>query len=431
MHYQLAEARVLIGDGRYWENGFVEVMDQRIVAIGPSSSMPKGAIRVPLDGRVVIPGMIDLHTHLVGGDKIIGRGDNATSYKMTEPLAKAVLDSIEAAAVTVRAGVTTVQDLGSRDYVDVFMRDGQAAGMFLAPRILAAGPGVFVPGGHGSFWEPDRGVEGVDEVVRRVRELSLRSVDVIKVVSADGPEFSGDWTTAQSTSEEIAAAFAEGRRLGKRTTAHAMGAEAMINAALGGAETVQHGWYLTEEAVETLVGSDCFLVPTLGEVVDIVKNGPALDMPWAEDFASERNKIFERITFAIDAGVKIAMGSDCGGVEAHFHGANAEELVWYQECGLSSEEALATATINAARALRLEDHLGTLEEGKVADILVLEDDPRDDLRNLTKALVCVIQSGVPVRDDRALFEPIQFPIRTMLAKEHQAKIDAFKAASSH
>lgn len=426
MGYVLADALILNGDGRYVENGSIEIRDGRIVKVASSSIPASGDHIFSLDGRIVMPGLIDLHTHLVGGDKALGQGDNALSYKMADPLAKAILESVESAAVTVYSGVTTVQDLGARDYVDVFLRNAHREGLVSAPRILATGAGVFVPGGHGSFWEPSRGVNGPVEAVKRVRELSLAGVDVIKVVSADGPEFSGDWTTVQSTPEEIEAAFGEARRLGKRTTAHAMGGEAMVNVARGGAETIQHGWYLTEEACDWLVESDMYLVPTLGEVVDIVEQGPALDMPWASDFGSERDGIFERIAYAIQRGVKIAMGSDCGGVEAHFHGANADELVWYQECGLSADAAIASATIEAARALRLDTHLGTVEEGKLADMLILEGDPRDNLRYLQERLVGVIQGGEIVRDDAGVLGGIKPKTITRLAQKRLETISSVK-----
>ncbi|MDE0106663.1 MAG: amidohydrolase family protein [Bryobacterales bacterium] len=430
MHYALVDALILTGDGREHSNGAIEIFDGRIVKVGSSLSLPAVDEIVPLDGRVVMPGLIDLHTHLVGGDKALGQGDNALSYKMADPLAKAVLESVEAAAVTIQSGVTTVQDLGARDYLDIFLRNAQREGLITAPRILAAGAGVFVPGGHGSFWEPNRGVEGSVEAVRRVKELSLAGVDVIKVVSADGPEFSGDWTTVQSTPDEIEAAFCEARRLGKRTTAHAMGGEAMINVARGGAETIQHGWYLTEEACDWLVKADIHLVPTLGEVVDIVEQGPAPDMPWASDFGCERDGIFERISYAIQRGVKIAMGSDCGGVEAHFHGANADELVWYQECGLSSDAAIASATIEAARALRVDAQLGTIEEGKLADMLILRSDPRDNLRYVQDRLVGVIQGGEVVRDDAGILGGIKAKAITELAQKRLETISAAKWAAA-
>ena len=430
MHYALVDAVILTGGGRYFANGSVEISDGRIVKVSSSSTLPAVDDIFPLDGRIVMPGLIDLHTHLVGGDKALGQGDNVLSYKMAEPLAKAVLESVEAAAVTLQSGVTTVQDLGARDYLDVFLRNAQREGLISGPRILATGAGVFVPGGHGSFWEPSRGVDGPVEAVRRVRELSLAGVDVIKVVSADGPEFSGDWTTVQSTPEEIDSAFGEARRLGRRTTAHAMGGEAMVNVARGGAETIQHGWYLTEEACDWLVKADIHLVPTLGEVVDIVEQGSALDMPWASDFGRERDGIFERIAYAIQRGVKIAMGSDCGGVEAHFHGANSDELVWYQECGLSAEAAIASATVEAARALRLDAQLGTIEGGKLADILILGEDPRDNLRYLQDRLVGVIQGGEVVRDDSGILGGIKPKTITQLAQKRLETISSAKWAAA-
>jgi imidazolonepropionase-like amidohydrolase len=241
-----------------------------------------------------MPGLIDLHTHIVGGDNAIGHGDEATTFKMSDPLIKAVLDSVEAAQVTLNAGITTVREIGSRDFIDVYLRAAQAAGQIEAPRILATGPGVFMTGGHGNFWQPDRPADGIAEVVKRVRELVHNKVDVIKVVSADGPETLGSWTTVQSTREEIAAAFAEAKRLGRRTASHAMGPDAIRNVVLGGGDTVEHGWYLTEESCRLMIEHGTYLIPTLGNVVDIIHKGGALQMPWTAMMAEDEPAIFER-----------------------------------------------------------------------------------------------------------------------------------------
>jgi len=253
---------------------------------------------------------------MVGGDNAIGLGDEATTFKMSDPLIKAVLDSVEAAGVTLHAGITTAREIGSRDYIDVYLRAAQAAGQIEAPRILATGPGVFMTGGHGNFWQPDRAADGVAEVVKRVRELVHNKVDVIKVVSADGPETLGRWTTVQSTPEEIAAAFTEAKRLGRRTASHAMGPDAIRNVVLGGGDTVEHGWYLTEESCRLMAERGTYLIPTLGNVVDIIHKGPSLQMPWTAMMAEDEPAIFERHAMAVELGVKIAMGSDCGGNEA-------------------------------------------------------------------------------------------------------------------
>jgi len=407
MSIVLVGARLLVGDGSEIDDAVVEFENGRITSVGGPGSRADADVAVDLEGRTLLPGLIDLHTHMVGGDNAIGLGDEATTFKMSDPLIKAVLDSVEAAGVTLHAGITTAREIGSRDYIDVYLRAAQAAGQIEAPRILATGPGVFMTGGHGNFWQPDRAADGVAEVVKRVRELVHNKVDVIKVVSADGPETLGRWTTVQSTPEEIAAAFTEAKRLGRRTASHAMGPDAIRNVVLGGGDTVEHGWYLTEESCRLMAERGTYLIPTLGNVVDIIHKGPSLQMPWTAMMAEDEPAIFERHAMAVELGVKIAMGSDCGGNEARQHGSNADELQCYVRCGMSPMAAITSATLGAARAVWLDDEVGSVEPGKLADLVIVDGDPLADISLLVSGIVGVVQSGRVVRDDLGLLADVR------------------------
>ena len=403
----LVGGRLLVGDGSEIEDAVVEIENGRFASVGGPDTRVDGGVIVDLEGRTLLPGLIDLHTHMVGGDNAIGHGDEATTFKMSDPVIKAVLDSVEAARVTLHAGVTTVREIGCRDYIDVYLREAQATGQIEGPRILATGPGVAMTGGHGNFWQPDRTADGVDGVIRRVRELVHHKVDVIKVVSADGPETLGQWTTVQSTPEEIAAAFGEAKRLGRRTASHAMGPEAIRNVVLGGGDTVEHGWYLAEESCRLMVEHGTYLVPTLGNVVDIIHKGPALQMPWASMMAADEPAIFRRHAMAVELGVKMAMGSDCGGNEARQHGSNADELQCYVRCGMSPLAALTAGTLEAARAVRLDGEIGSVEPGKLADLAIVDGDPLEDIGLLVSGVVGVVQGGRVVRDDLGLLEEVR------------------------
>jgi imidazolonepropionase-like amidohydrolase len=396
----LIGAHLITGDGGEVDEASVTVEDGQISAVGnPMPGRGAGEIVVDLEGRTLMPGLIDLHTHMVGGDNAIGHGDEATTFKMNEPLIKAVLDSVEAAWVTLAAGITTTREIGCRDYIDVYLRGAQAAGQIEAPRILATGPGVAMTGGHGNFWQPEAAADGAAAVIHRVRELVHNKVDVIKVVSSDGPETLGEWWTVQSTPDEVAAAFAEARRLGRRTAAHAMGGEAISNVVRGGVDTVEHGWYLSEEACQLMADQGTYLVPTLGNVIDIIHKGPSLEMPWATMMAADEDAIFDRMRMALELGVKIAMGSDCGGNEARQHGSNADELECYVRFGMSAMDAIVSATLEAARALWLDDNIGSVAEGKTADLIIVDGDPLSDIGLLSRSVVGVIQAGRVVRDD--------------------------------
>jgi imidazolonepropionase-like amidohydrolase len=234
-------------------------------------------------------------------------------------------------------------------------------------------------------------------------------VDVIKIVSADGPETLGEWTTVQTTAEEANACFSEARRLGRITASHAMGPEAIGNVCRAGVDTVEHGWYLSEESCAIALEHGTRFVPTLGNVVAIIHDGPKYEMPWAEMMAADEQAIFERYAMAVEMGVPIAMGSDCGGNEAHRHGNNAMELECYVRCGMSPLDAIGSATLEAAKVLRLDSEIGSIAEGKVADLVVIDGNPLDDISLTRTNVIGVVQAGTVRRDDLGLLDVLKRP----------------------
>jgi imidazolonepropionase-like amidohydrolase len=217
----------------------------------------------------------------------------------------------------------------------------------------------------------------------------------------------GQWWTVQTTPDELAAAFAEARRLGRRTATHAMGVEAVANAVGAGVDTIEHGWYISEESCQLMAEKGTYLIPTLGNVVDIIHKGPGLRMPWAEMMAADEPAIFERHSMAIAMGVNIAMGSDCGGNEARVHGFNVDELECYVRCGMTPARALQSATLDAARAVRLDSEIGSVEPGKLADLVIIDGDPTGNISLAVSGVVGVIQGGEVRRDDLDLLSPIR------------------------
>ena len=147
-------AHLITGDGRDFDKASVKVEAGRITEIRTDGQSLRAAVVVDLQGRALTPGFIDLHDHMVGGDNAIGHGDEYISFKIGGPIINAVLDSVEAARKTLHAGITSAREIGARDFIDVAMKRAQAQGQIEAPRMLAAGPGVWMTGGHGSFWQP-------------------------------------------------------------------------------------------------------------------------------------------------------------------------------------------------------------------------------------------------------------------------------------
>jgi len=405
-------ANLITGDGSDYDDATVKIEGNRIVEVETNGGTVSADHHVDLEGRTLIPGLIDVHVHMIGGDKAIGFGDEATTFRMYEPIPKALLDGVEAARTTLHAGYTAVREIAAREYLDVFLRDAQRKGQIDGPRMLATGPGVYMTGGHGSFFKEEEAADSPWEMVKRVRELVRHKVDVIKIVSADGPETLGKWWTVQTTREEAEACFAEARRLGRQTASHAMGVEGIENVVLAGVDTVEHGWYMDESSCRLMIGHGATLVGTLSNVVAIIHNGPALFMPWAEMMAADEEAVFERHTMAVELGVPIAMGSDCGGNESHRHGQNALELECYVRCGMTPMQAITSATREGARVMRMSDDIGTIEPGKLADLVVIDGDPLTDISLVRTGVVGVVQDGRVVRDDLGLMDGLRADRRT-------------------
>jgi imidazolonepropionase-like amidohydrolase len=347
--------------------------------------------------------MIDAHIHMVGGDKTIGfDGEPAVMRTDGHATAKALLEGVAAARVTLQAGFTTVREVGARDYLDVALKRAQRSGLVEGPRMLVAGPGVWPTGGSGSHLEPDVGVDDEHDARRRVRELVARGVDVIKIVSADGPPTVDPGLTVYPTAAEIEAVFAEATRLGRLKAAHAMAHEAVEAVVHAGTDTVEHAWYLSEENCHTLLRSDAYLVGTLSNAWAMAQRGAELGFPWAAMMVQDTPAIYDRYRMAIDLGVRIAVGTDVGGNITHRYGENARELEAYVECGMSPLQAIASATLDAARAIKLDMRIGSIEEGKLADLVVIDGDPLTDISLTRTGVVAVLQGGAVRRDDLGL-----------------------------
>jgi imidazolonepropionase-like amidohydrolase len=328
--------------------------------------------RADVAGMTVLPGLIDCHVHLV----YAGEAHPSAALDPLSP-AQVAVKALHNAVTTLKGGITSVRDCGGKDYIEFAVRDACNAGTFLGPTIRAAGRMICMTGGHGN--RIGRVADGVDDVVKAVREQVHAGSDFIKIMATGGVMTPGvNPEDAHYSFAEISAGIAEGHRFHKHCASHAQGAEGILNAVRGGIDSIEHGIFMDEECVEEMTRRGTFLVPTLAAVRNIVA-GAEQGIP---AFVVEKaRRVFERHKQAIRtfhaAGGRIAMGTDAG-TPFNRHGENALELRYMIDIGIPPADALKSATANAADLLRLADR-GWLREGFAADLLVVAGDPLADI----------------------------------------------------
>lgn len=397
----LTGARLLDGTGTpVAEAAAVLVEDGRIARVGAASdAIPEGARVVDLGGRMLLPGLIDAHVHLKHEPRPPAAG--------AEPVWPGASKHFVAAGLCelLRMGFTTVRDVGSYGDDVVEARQAMRYGAFRGPRVLTCGRIVSptAPGGRffpGMYREAD----GPDDVRRAVREQLRRGADFIKIMSTGARSVElEDPDPPQVTPTEIAALVEEAHRLGYRVAAHAEGLAGTELAIEHDVDTIEHGMYLHRrpDLLERMAANGQFLVPTLSCFYGVAgRSDPASPQPaetWspllvelAEFNLEEADKTLKA---ARDIGVRIATGFDWMPL-----GANALEIVRMVRHGLSTSEALVASTSAAAAAAGLDAHVGTVEPGKLADLVVVDGDPLDDVEQLLdrKRIWLVLQLGEPV-----------------------------------
>jgi imidazolonepropionase-like amidohydrolase len=397
--------------GRVWDGtgsdprpGSVVVRDGRIAGIeSPNATLPAGATRIDAAGCFVMPGMIDSHVHL--------SSNGAANYELQRLKDLLPLQALRGAANArkmMMAGFTTVRDLSSAGFMNVAIRQAFDEGVFVGPRVLAAGMSLTVPGGHGdSYYRPEISVaregiiNGPDEARRTVREWVKMRVDLIKLLVTGGVMTDGsDVGALQWTQDELNAAIGQAHQLGVKVAGHCHGAAGVKAGIKAGIDTIEHGTMLDEEAVALMAKHGTYLVPTIIAGKHIVDHGTAGGI--APHVVRKGEQIGEwhrkSVTMAHRAGVKIAFGTDCG-TPFNRPGENALELGYMVECGISPSEALQMATRVAADASGLSDKVGTLEPGKLADVIVVNGEPLSDIAVMANRsnIAYVIRNGAVVR----------------------------------
>ncbi|MGQ9585994.1 MAG: amidohydrolase family protein [Anaerolineae bacterium] len=376
---------VLDGLGGILERGSVLVEGCRITYVGVERKEHRGAdLLYDLDGRTLMPGMIDTHVHCVGGDfDPAHEGDS---------VAMAVLRTVPTVRRALLAGVTTMRTAGSRDYIDLDLRDAIRQGLVDGPRIVACGRGITMTGGH--LHEIAAEVDGVDAVRREVRYQIKRGVDSIKIVGLSGGVATAnqDIQAEQFTLEEVMVAVYEAHKAGKTVFGHAIGERGILNGIRAGIDSIDHGIFLTEEACDLMKEKGTYYVPTLGPMHYYTERRKA--EPWRIERAeTTREPHLRSFKLALEKGLTFAMGSDCGFASRFPNGENALELELMVRHGMTPMAAIVASTGNAARLLRLEGLVGSVAAGKLADLIIVDANPLDDITALQHDIALVMKEG--------------------------------------
>ncbi|MDZ7727068.1 MAG: amidohydrolase family protein [Dehalococcoidia bacterium] len=367
----------------------------RIVAVGGDATAPDGAYVIECDGRFVLPGLIDCHVHLASSGE-----PGALTQSMAEPAHLRSLRAARHAEATLQAGFTTVRDLGAPEHLNIHLALAVEQGLVAGPRIRAAGMGVTMTGGHGHGFIA-READGPDEVRKAVREQLRAGATAIKLFATGGVMTPGvDPRSASLGEDELAAAVDEAHKAFRVAAAHAQGTEGIRNAVLAGVDSIEHGVWLDDEIIALMVERGTYLVPTLTAPHHIAHGGEAAGIPgYMVDKAWQvLEDHIASFRAAVNAGVPVAMGTDQG-TPLSYPGENAQEIIRMAENGLEPVDALLAATAWASELLQMEERVGRLREGLLADIIVCDSDPLADLAVLTEPgqPAVVIKEGALVR----------------------------------
>jgi imidazolonepropionase-like amidohydrolase len=365
----------------------VTVTDGRIMTIEPGrAAAPAGAEFIDLGDKTLLPGLIDLHVHLTGDPG----GDFRN--EAVDPDEWGVVVGVKNAAITLRAGFTTVREAGSAQYTAFSLRRGTAEGLIEGPRIIAAGVPLSIIGGHGDvtgFREDvhailDQGYTctGAVECAEKVRKASRAGADVIKITATGGVlSQQGRGLGAHFSNDELVSIADTAHSLGLKVMAHAHGERGIEAAAAAGIDSIEHGTFADDAALKVMKAKGTYLVPTLMAFEGVRERlGKGIYTPTVEEkVRMTLGRVGQAVTRAKALGVPIAFGTDAGVFE---HGRNAGEFALLVKAGLTPREALASATTTAARLLSMENEIGRIAPGMSADMIAVDGDPLGDVTTL-------------------------------------------------
>lgn len=385
------------------------IEDDAIKDIGPELKTEETGLTIDAKGKTVMPGLIDAHLHLMGI-----RGYNPILVYVDPPFLRATRGVADVRNL-IEAGFTAVRCAGSN--LSISLNRAIEEGTIPGPRIVASNLAISQTAGHGDLhmlprewlaapYFSSRIADGPDDCRKAAREQIREGARVIKIMTTGGVLSEKDSPSEpQFVDEEVAAIVEEAHRVGLKVMSHAQSPVGIQLALRNGVDTIEHAIYLDDETIDLLIEKNAVVVPTFAIVDAIVKYGRAAGVPeYGVRKAEESHKAhMESIRRAFEAGVRIAVGTDFPGSLGVAHGDNAVELeIFVEQLGLSPMDAIISATRIGAEALGMEDKIGTLSPGKVADLLMIDGDPIQDIKILKdkSAVKVVMQSGQIVVDRR-------------------------------
>jgi len=371
------------------------VEGRRISWIGPEAQLPEGSEGHAIDGQggTIMPGMINCHVHLTndGSPDLFGQVER-------DSVTVSALRGYLNLQATLETGVTSVRDCGAANGIAIELAKAVDDGLVPGPRIRAAGRVITMTGGHGHFI--GREADGPAAVRQATRAEIKAGAHFIKAMATGGVLTPGVVPTQTALQpDELEQIAREAHNAGRRAACHAIGNEGIKNAIRAGIDSIEHGFYLDDEALELALDHGTTLVPTLIAVNQIVNNGKSGAMPdWVVEKAeSESGHHRESFAAAVRSGMKVAAGTDAG-TPFNPHTYLPQELALMVEYGMRPMDAVVAATRNAAENLGLAPDVGTLEVGRLADIVVLDGDPSSDITAAARVRF-VMKDGTVARDD--------------------------------
>ncbi len=376
--------------------GLVVVSGNKILAAGRAAAIPAGAEVIDLGDATLLPGFMDAHTHLSGEFTRDYRQGELDALKKT--VAERALDSIENARKTLMAGFTTVRDVGASDYIDIGLRNAINEGRIPGPRMLVAVHALGATGGH---CDPTAGyapqlllgrepgvIDGVINSPEQAREAVRYNIkmgaDVIKTCATGGVlSLTDDVDTPQLTQAELDALVDEAHALRRKAAAHAHGAAGAKRAIRAGIDSIEHGTFLDDEAMDMMKARGTYYIPTLMALEGVKENltDGYLPPPIAAKGRQAIAALHDTVRKAIARGVRIGLGTDAA---VYPHGRNAEEFHQLADLGMKPIDALKAGTSVDAELLGIAARTGSLEPGKAADIVACPGNPEENIRQAEK-----------------------------------------------